>query len=301
MKRARFLCLLFAVWLTLPAAASAQSADTVRFGDLSVPRDAEEIDLGGQTVSDWDAFEDFLRSLPALRKADLYETVVEAPILERFSQAFPDIRFGFTIHITHDHYIRTDQTAFSTLHGRCPGHQSDAFAALAYCRELRALDLGHNDITDLSFLAPLTKLRVLILACNPRLGSREDSLAVLRNLPDLEYLELFSCGLRDVTPLADLPHLLDLNLAFNRVSDESPLFRIPTLRRLWVSKLNRRSSAKTLAALRAALPEAEIVDGGQPTDRGWRVGPHYETIYEIFHTDRYVPFADSFPEAGDEP
>ena len=58
---------------------------------------------------------------------------------------------------------------------------------------------------------------------------------------------------------------------------------------------------KVINDFKRALPDAEIVDGGQPTDHGWRVGPHYETIYEIFHTDRYVPFADSFPEAGDGP
>lgn len=283
--------LLTAVLLLSMFRVHALGEDTVSFGDAAFPRNAEEIDLGFQVVEDWKAFEDFLRMLPNLKKVDMFSTIVEKKDIERLVKSFPNVKFGWTIHITHEHYIRTDQTAFSTLHGGCAPHESRDFEVLKYCTELRALDIGHNDVTDLSFLPPLTKLRVLILACNENLHS----IQVLSTLKDLEYLELFSCPIENIRPLAELPHLMDLNIAYTNVYKYSVLFEMPQLKRLWIPQLGIYLGKEEIEKLQAALPDTIIMNHGHPTDNGWREGSHYETIYQIFHSDEYIPFEDSYP------
>ena len=185
-----------------------------------------------------------------------------------------------------------DFSAFSTLHGSCLPHTSRELDALRYCTELRALDIGHNNVKDLSFLEPLTHLRVLILACNPELKD----LSPLANLQDLEYLELFSTAVTDISPLSGLTRLLDLNLANNRIRNWSLLGEMKSLRRLWVPVGNAKADT-----LRLSLPDTLVVNHGQPTGNGWRIledgtrDPHYQVIYEMFRGSDYIPFADSAP------
>lgn len=285
------LLILLGMLLTLLFSA-AQAEETVTFGSLTVDKNATYIDLGDQVVKDWNAFDAFLGKLPKLEKVDMFSTIVEKQDINQLVAKFPEIKFGWTIHITAKHYIRTDQTAFSTLHGNCSKHNSRTFEVLKYCTELRALDLGHNDITDISFLKDLTKLRVLILACNPDLRD----LRPLSNLKELEYLELFSCDVRDLSALMELPNLMDLNLSYNRnFCVNRVLVQMPQLDRLWISYTSLLYNDTAVKQLREALPNTTIVTTGQPTDNGWRECEHYDKIYEIFHTDRYIPFEDSAP------
>lgn len=287
-KMLTLLCLLLA--LCAPAVL-AESAAQVSFGAVSVPADAAYIDLGEQVVGDWDAYVAFLNELPNLKKADMFATVVERRDIKLLEEHFPDVRFGWTIHIAREHYIRTDQTAFSTLHGSCPNHTSKEFEVLKYCTELRALDIGHNNVTDLSFLKPLTKLRVLILACNPELRSID----VLAELKDLEYLELFSCNIYNLAPLKELPRLMDLDIAYNKIGKYDALYEMPQLRRLWMPQSGLPIRGEKFEALQAALPDTWIMTDGHPTANGWREGNHYETIYTMFRANEYIPFEDSWP------
>lgn len=286
----------FAVLLLVLAlcagAAGAEAPSPVAFGSLSFPRDAESIDLGEETVEDWQAFLAFLAEFPNLKRVDMFASPVTRSEIRKLTEAFPDIAFGWTIHLAADHYVRTDQTAFSTLHGSCLPHTSRELDALRYCTELRALDIGHNNVKDLSFLEPLTHLRVLILACNPELKD----LSPLANLQDLEYLELFSTAVTDISPLSGLTRLLDLNLANNRIRNWSLLGEMKSLRRLWVPVGNAKADT-----LRFSLPDTLVVNHGQPTGNGWRIledgtrDPHYQVIYEMFRGSDYIPFADSAP------
>lgn len=278
--------------LCFASATLAQDAEEIVFGGLSVSRDAEYIDLGEQVVEDWDAYIAFLSELPNLKAADMFATVVEHRDIKRLEERFPDVKFGWTIHIAREHYIRTDQTAFSTLHGSCPNHTSKEFEVLKYCTELRALDIGHNNVTDLSFLRPLKKLRVLILACNPELRNID----VLSELKDLEYLEIFSCNIYSLAPLRELPRLMDLDIAYNKIGKYDALYEMPQLKRLWMPQSGIPMRGEAYEKLEAALPDTWIMTDGHPTANGWREGNHYETIYTMFRANEYIPFEDSYPE-----
>lgn len=289
MRVKRLMALLLA--LLLPALCAAEEARVV-YGSVAVCADATEVDLGPQQVNDWPGFYAFLEALPQVRQVDMYATVVTRREIERLTERFPQITFGWTIHIAQEHYVRTDQTAFSTLHGRCTNHTSEELDVLRYCTELRALDLGHNHIRDLSFLEGLTELRVLILACNPQLRD----LSPIAGLRKLEYLEVFSCNVADLTPLEGLEHLQHLNVAYNPIRRWDAILTLPHLKRLWISQTGIPVRGGGLQELQQALPGTTIAGFGHPTANGWREGPHHATIQSMFRAGEYVPFEDSFPD-----
>ncbi len=264
------------------------------------PDESGYLDLGARVYS-MEELTALLDAFPHLRKVDMFATTVEKPQIEYLTERYPDVVFGWTIHIpgrTAGHTVRTDQTAFSTLHGNCFTHTSGDFEVLKYCTELRALDLGHNVVEDLSFLSGLTKIRILILACN-----RIRDISPLAGMKDLEYLELFSNPVSDLAPLQDLPHLMDINVSYMELEDPDTLYHFPSVRRLWVSrcmkgKYNLRKT--NLKELRTLYPGAVVTSQGEPTEGGWRRHPHYDVMKESFLTGVYRPFEDSFPEASGE-
>jgi hypothetical protein len=238
----------------------------------------------------------------------MFATQVTAAQVGKLTEALPEVEFGWKLQLMKyktRHIVRTDAEAFSTLHGKCPNHASREFELLKYCTNLLALDLGHNNLTDITFLRNMPRLRVLILGENQKLKNIE----VLADLKDLEYLELFTCGIKDITPLTKLPNLIDLNLANNSVADWRPLKEMKQLKRLWISGMGVHAmTAAEKAELQEALPDTKIMYKGQPTDNGWRTDPatkkndpHYDIIYEIFHTGKYIPFEESAPLPGASP
>ena len=288
---------------------SAAAAEEITFGGASFDTDAEYIDMGDVTVKDWDAFTAFLKKFPNLKKVDMFATRITAGYVEKLEKAFPDVAFGWYLQMMRYHFVRTDADAYSALDGAHPRHTDEEFKLLKYCPGLLALDLGHNDIRSASFLDSMPNLRVLILAENPNLKNVER----IASLKNLEYLELFSCGIEDISPLTALTGLMDLNLSNNRVKDWRPLKEMKGLRRLWISGMctgNRKRQELTAAErleLEEALPYTEIVYTGEPTSKGWRwlsknnPAPHYAVILEMFYgeTQYYVPFEESPPLPGE--
>lgn len=249
------------------------------------------LDLGSTQVSDWDALKALIDQTPGLKEVHLYENEVPPEQMEALFTGYPDIFFGFTIRIA-EHVIRTDQTAFSTLHNnRAPVHTSADFAPLKYCTRLEALDLGHNAVTDIHFLEHLTDIKILIIALN-----RVEDITPLRHLKKLQYAELFRNQIRDISVLAELPELLDLNLCYNRIQDFTPLYGLQKLERLWLYKAEGYGKSITfdkqkLQQLKAALPNTYIDAKTYSTGGGWREHPRYFVLFDVFKDSVYQPFA----------
>ncbi len=282
-------CLLAAFLILIFPAPAALSESLEAFGqriDLS----AEFLDLGAQQAEDLGALTAVLDRLPALKRVDMFETRLTAKDMEMLSARYPDIFFGWTIRIK-EHVIRTDATAFSTLHNnRSPQHSSRDFEPIKYCRQLKALDLGHNAITSIDFIRDLTDLRVLILAIN-----QIEDISVLARLPRLEYVELFKNKIRDISPLAHMKQVLDLNICFNHIKDYSPLLGLGTLERLWIYNSNNYAASQpvpreVVSQLKAALPGCHIDHTHYSTLGGWREHPRYFVIFDTFKNGVYLPF-----------
>ncbi len=286
MRKALYLLLLLALCLTVPTLAEGP----VQVFGLQFTPDTQIADFGDTLVTDFDALMAALDQLPQLQEVHLYESDVPVEQMARLTERYPDVFFGFTIKIS-EHTIRTDQTAFSTLHNnKSPTHSSADFDPIRYCTRLQGLDLGHNKITDISFIAGLKDLRILILAAN----AIED-ISPLKELPNLEYVELFKNRIRDVSPLSGMQHLLDLNLAYNLTKDLSPIESIKTLERLWIYNSNNYNAEDkikrdVLNSLKAALPDCHINSTTYSTGGGWREHPRYFVIFDVFKNSVYKPF-----------
>ena len=297
---------LLAVLLCLFLLPGCALADPVSFGGVSFDSEADYIDLGDQVVTKWDDYIAFLRKFPNLKKVDMFATQITEDKVNKLVAALPDIEFGWTLQLMkykNKHIVRTDAEAFSTLHGICPNHQSKEFTLLKYCTKLKGLDLGHNNLTDISFLLNMPHLKVLILGENQKLKN----ISVIGELQELEYLELFTCGITDISPLTNLHRLMDLNLANNNVKDWRPLKEMTWLKRLWISGMTaKKMTAAEKQELQDALPDTEIMFTGEPTENGWRKTPvykvehpHYAVVYEMFQTGVYIPFEDSVDTGTD--
>ena len=285
--------------------AAAPKADTkvtyqAANGKLTVSKSAEKIDLGKLIVTNYSSFEVFLAKLPNLKQVDMFSTKIKKAQLEHLAKHFPNIEFGWTIIIPctnklhperTPHVIRTDATAFSTLHNNtCTNHTSDDLSVVRYCKNLQALDLGHNLMTDISFLYDLPHLKVLIVACNINLRD----ITPIGSLKELQYLEFFKNDVHDISCLANCTELVDLNICFNRIQDLRPLFGLKKLRRLGIYNSNNWSKeipvpATVVRDLKKALPNCYIDSTNWSTDGGWRVHPRYDTIYKMFWGTEYIP------------
>jgi len=315
MKKGWIFVLILCLLALCPALGEESAQKKITFqGSYSAPADAERIDLGNVKANSLSDLIAFLRQFPNLKKVDMFSTPVSAAGIAQLEKALPQVEFGWTIRIPCNnplhpertyHYIRTDATAFSTLHNnQCLPHSSQDFAVLKYCKNMLALDLGHNRLDRLDFLYDMPQLRVLILAVN-----EIEDITPISSLHDLEYLEIFKNHITDLSPLENLTRLMDLNICFNNVRDYRPLTGLTGLQRLWLYNSNNYSDSSPVPGdavqmLRSALPGTRINSTSYSTLGGWRTAndkddgvraPHYAVIYDMFNTGAYIPFAESAP------
>ena len=282
----RIVVFLAAFFLLLPLGAWAEG--TITACGITVDAGATVIDFGSVRVKDVDALVAMLDQMPQLERVDMYESRLSKTEMDMLFTRYPQITFGWTYYVG-DHLVRTDITAFSTLHGSSPDptHSEREFQWLKFCKGLKAIDVGHNWITDVSFVTNFPELKVLILAISPI-----TDITPLAQLQELEYLELFTNRITDISPLAGLTKLRDLNLKNNPVADLSPLFGMTWLERLWVGGPRMENvPPEQIAQLYEALPDCEIDWDSNPTGGTWRTHPRYDVIYRMFHTQVYEPFA----------
>ena len=271
--------------------------------------EAEETDYASVTYLDfgerqqaYGKIKQKLEQYPNLQKVDMFGTPITARQAEELEQLYPGIEFGWTLKFGEDnHLVRTDATAFSTLHlsGSKVHGTKEISSVLRYCKKLKALDFGHNGVDDISWLTEFPDLRVLIIAIN-----RITDITPLASLTKLEYLEILNNLITDISPLKGLTHLMDLNMGFNRVADFSPLYEMKWLKRLWVHKAENRNgtgngiSQEIVDRLSSELPDCQINYTSMPSLGGWREHPHFEIIHEMFRIPAYLPFADSYEDDG---
>ena len=96
------------------------------------------------------------------------------------------------------------------------------------------------------------------------------------------------------------------------MEDWRPLKEMTWLKRLWIPGMTAQAmSAADLQELQEALPDTVIMADRKyakdPVGNGWRTDPktkvndpHYDIIYEIFHTGVYIPFVESAPLPEEE-
>lgn len=250
----------------------------------------DSLDFSGAKIDSYQAFSDTLRYFPKLTQLLMHNCSLSNEDLASIRDRYPGVKVVWTVRFG-KWQVQTDAVAFSTKQNGYTTYRmhTQDVQVLRYCKDLIALDLGHNDITDIGWISEIPDLQVLILAENRKLKD----ITPIGSLKKLKYLELFLTAIEDITPIANLPELLDVNLVITHVKDASPLLRCTKLERIWLGeKVAEQIGKEGILQLQNAFPNAEfdLVSAGS-TGRGWREHPRFEAYMEMFETNLPVePF-----------
>ncbi|MCM1308407.1 MAG: hypothetical protein NC223_07410 [Butyrivibrio sp.] len=271
----------------LPTDAPTAGGDVELYGAV-YPYNTERIDISGTAVEDLDYLIDRLLELPMLNYIDMCDCGLSNETMEELMKRFPDVKFVWKVTLGL-WTIRTDCVAFSTLKDGTITYRltNDDVKVLKYCTDMVALDLGHNKVTDISFLQYMPKLRILILVDN-RVEGHDDlyisDLSWLRYTPELRYLEFFVGSVSDISFLYDLPNLVDLNISYNPISEVEYLMKLPRLERLYIE--HTLLTEEDYKLLQQTYPDAQIVYYGEGSvDQGWREHERYFAMIDMYHNN----------------
>lgn len=223
-------------------------------------------------AADTEGLVEALRFLPGVKRVDLLEAEVPDEEKDALLALRPDVDFLWTVQFAR-WTVRSDLAAFSTLHGKDEyRYTNEELAPLfKYCRHLKVLDLGHNNLTDLRPIAELKELQALIIADNPKLTDASPIVA----LTNLNYLELFKCAqVESFDFLRQMPQLTAVNLCFEPALDDPSLFDgMEGLEIAWLRCTGLDAEARE--TLKQRHPDAEFsfswLKQGSCTDAGWRM------------------------------
>jgi len=118
---------------------------------------------------------------------------------------------------------------------------------------VRGLDLCGTAFEDYDVLAKFDKLTFLRLSSKPIAD-----LSPIAGLTQLANLDINGTKIKDLAPLVDMVEMKQLDLSELELEDLSPLYGMKKLETLYVVK--SKIDAKQIAALKVALPNAKILD-----------------------------------------
>lgn len=249
--------------------------------------ETEGLYLENAKIYDLDTFKKSLKLFNNLKYIDLSDCNLSNEELYSIRMDNPSVKVVWKIYFS-VWSMKTDAKAFSVLIANFPYFPltSKDLEIFKYATDLEALDLGHQEITDITAIGNyLPNLRILILADN-----QITDIAPISKLKHLHYVELFINGISDITPLTKCKELVDINLANNpRIKDYSPLINsdLDMVERLWIN--NTRISKDDLNLLKEKYPDATIItDGYASTHFGWREHERYFAMIDMFHKRNYV-------------
>ncbi len=110
--------------------------------------------------------------------------------------------------------------------------ENDDLVHIGKIPNLKELQLNHNNFSDVSGLAGLTKLEELTLYYN-----NISNISGLAGLTNLKNLDLYGNNISDISALAGLTNLKELDLGWNQVENISQLANMASLETLYLDDL----------------------------------------------------------------
>ena len=148
---------------------------------------------------------------------------------------------------------------------------------MKYLEDVKYMDIGHNEyLTDLSFLAYMPKLEVLIAS-----QSAVTDISAIENCKDLLWLELAYCGyLENIEALAGCESLKYLNLSYTKVKDLIPLDGLPLERFVYLKPKVSTAEQEIFLAIHPKDQCITVFYGySQPYGYGWRYNDNGKTMF----------------------
>ena len=247
----------------------------------------EFIDLNNYSIADVAALEAAFAELPKLTQVDMCDTNLSYEQLDALNRKYENIRVVWKVYFG-NYYLRTDAEYFiAAAWGENKVYlTNDDIDCWKYCTDLRGLDIGHMNITDLSFLQYMPRMTYLIIAECPI-----TDISPLAQLKELRYLEMFQTNVSDISPLLECTALKALNLAYMNVKQDnawSVLPKLTNLDLLWYPSVPLSGAQRRQLA--DALPNTTLFlyDGCEPSGGIWRYNPYYYEMRDFFHM-YYMP------------
>ncbi|MBE5803423.1 MAG: leucine-rich repeat domain-containing protein [Clostridiales bacterium] len=262
---------------------------TIWYCNSWIDSESEVLDLdNGKAKVTEDDLRWFLENMPNVKTVNSFNhRELDNKIIVPLMEEYPEIQFNWLVYISSKYRLRSDATAFSTQKkvGEKPDLTEKSFENLKYVPGLKALDIGHNAVKDLTWLQYLPELEVLILADN-----EITDITPIAQLEKLEYVELFMNNIKDVTPLAGLKNLRDLNLCRTKLQDtDLSVLDGLELERFWCTQAGVSKEQQTRYI--EANPETNAnFTIGSCTDNGWRDSYKYKQFRAMFKNRTWADF-----------
>lgn len=260
----------------------------VKLNDTTLDLKFIPIDDGGNLVRT------VIRCLPKLEYLDMDSCGLSNEEMAALRDENPDIKVVWRVWFGDVYSVRTDVEKILASKPSVGGMLTpENSASLKYCTDVKYLDLGHNDyLTDISFVSYMPKLEVCILAMD-----QWSDATPLASCTNMEYLEVQTTELKDLSPLAGLTklhHLNICNLTSADLVDLKPLYGMTELERLWIGGYTHVDRAQ-VEELQAIIPDCEInTSAGDPTEGHWRyVDLNLDTWQYVLHP-RYKELQHQF-------
>ena len=264
----------------------------VRIMDQSYGCDTQLLDFSGIefTPEGLEELDEAMAYLPALEQVEMSNTGLTNEALDELNRKYENVKVVWSVRFGRNNFytLRTDAEYFrASEFGVDPPEITDAdLQIMAYCAEMRALDLGHMQVTDLTPLKKMTHLTWLIIAECPI-----ENISPLSSLGELKYLEMFSTNVSDLTPLVKCRSLLALNCCYIKAKQDGAwkaLSKMPQLRMLWYCSCPL--SAQQIRELKEKNPELVTftLQGGESSGGSWRYNDLYREMRDAFHA-MYMP------------
>lgn len=239
-----------------------------RLGDVIIPMDETYLDLNHIKMTDnGEKIRGILQVLNGVTYLDMDFCGVSNDVMEQIRNENPDTEVIWRIWFGKMYSVRTDAERIVASNPDVDCLTGDDVQVLKYCTKCRFLDLGHNEIDDISFIACMPDLEAVIISLNTW-----SDLSPISNCTKINYLEIDDTNCSDLSPLAGLTSLEDLNVG-NLGSDVSgweALYNLKNLNRLWIG-LKTLVPGDILQELRKELPDTKISTDNESSALGdWR-------------------------------
>ena len=253
--------------------------------------DTQELDLNGEKKQiSAEELKALLALLPNLKRMNVSgHRELSNKVMPDLVDAYPDVVFEWLIQLPYSHSLVSSFTAYSTMnHLDAKRFTEKSLDILRYASGMKALDMGHNDIVDISFLRFMPGLELLILADN-----EIRDLTPLSDLHELRYLEIFMNRFEDLSPLSACSELLDLNIVRTGVTTLDGLEGCGKLERLWAPQ-RKQLDEDSISRFIEAHPGCELAFGtGDATGQGWREHWRYQHYVGCFRSHVWIPFEEN--------
>lgn len=255
--------------------------------EIKVDETTESLDVSNMEVTSAEAMTNYMRLLPSLTELVMCDCGLSNEEMAAMREALPDTKVIWMLHLQ-DYSFRTDVIAYSTLVMWTPVPHpitSEDAEQFKYCTDLMALDLGHQAISDLSWLQYLPELRLLILADN-----KVTDITPIGTLTELRFVELFgNYGIQTWDPLANCTKLEDINIGFvDGPKDFSFLEPLTNLQHFWAigcvytGAQDQQIRSLIPAGCEYRWDSKKPEEAQEPTGSGWRETNAFWAQYYMF-------------------